>query len=419
MATHNVSPVGNAPLEDKDPTAFAVTLMEHLVVPTFVLDAECRVLIWNRACERLTGVYASEVIGTREHWRAFYDEPRPCLADLVATGDLEAVSKLYTSYQEPEPETPAHGVHAENWCVMPHRRQRLFLSVDAGSVYDEAGHLIAVVETLHDITDKKLAQAKVQEQASILQVHYDEHLREAEMARRILEHQIRTDLMRQAGVRYVVIPATNFSGDMVLAARSPAGKLYAILADATGHGLAAAVSVLPIVQEFYRLVEQNQPLLGIVESINFVLANSLPLGRFVAAAFLCIDETQRQGEVWVGGIPDLLLIDQAGQLLRRFTSRHLPLGVTREIEGLAAVGAVETFTWDQPSRLLMLSDGVPEATSPDGQFFGEVRLLDILAKSQDEDPIATLHAALNSHLDGASAHDDMSILIIDCPIASA
>ena len=59
--------------------SFAITLMEHLVVPTFVLDAEQRVLIWNRACERLTDIPAAEVIGTRDHWRAFYEEPRPCL----------------------------------------------------------------------------------------------------------------------------------------------------------------------------------------------------------------------------------------------------------------------------------------------------------------------------------------------------
>jgi PAS domain-containing protein len=47
--------------------AFAIKLMEHLVVPTFVLSPDCRVLIWNRACERLTGIAAAEVIGTSEH----------------------------------------------------------------------------------------------------------------------------------------------------------------------------------------------------------------------------------------------------------------------------------------------------------------------------------------------------------------
>ncbi|WP_235940281.1 PAS domain-containing protein [Bradyrhizobium hipponense] len=41
--------------------------MQHLVVPTFVIDPKRRVVIWNRACERLTGVAASEVIGTTKH----------------------------------------------------------------------------------------------------------------------------------------------------------------------------------------------------------------------------------------------------------------------------------------------------------------------------------------------------------------
>ena len=38
--------------------AFSVKLMQFLVVPTFVLDPHCRVLIWNRACESLTGLDA-------------------------------------------------------------------------------------------------------------------------------------------------------------------------------------------------------------------------------------------------------------------------------------------------------------------------------------------------------------------------
>ena len=62
---------------------FAVSLMEHLIVPTFVIGADGKVLIWNKACERLTGVPASEVVGAADHWRAFYAERRPCLSDLL------------------------------------------------------------------------------------------------------------------------------------------------------------------------------------------------------------------------------------------------------------------------------------------------------------------------------------------------
>jgi len=70
---------------------YAVRLMQHLVVPTFVLNPNRQVVIWNRACERLTGVSASVVMGTREHWRAFYKEKRYCLADVVA---LDQADKL-------------------------------------------------------------------------------------------------------------------------------------------------------------------------------------------------------------------------------------------------------------------------------------------------------------------------------------
>src|SRR5574343_810344 len=332
--------------------AFAITLMEHLVVPTFVLDAEQRVLIWNRACERLTGIPAAEVIGTRDHWRAFYETARPCLADLVATKGYEQIADLYSVFEDPA--EPSFGVHAENWCWMPRRGQRLYLAVDAGPVFDESGKLIAVVETLRDITEKHLAQTQVAEQASLLKAHYDEHQRETELARRILDHQIRHDLLERAGVHCSVVPASNFSGDMVLAARSPAGRLYAILADATGHGLSAAVSVLPMVQEFYRLVELSARCSSVIESINFLLANSLPLGRFVAAAFVALDQDGRQGQIWVGGVPNVFLFVQDGRLQRTFTSGNLPLGISKASE---IAQNIEHCSWTEPAQLMLVSDG--------------------------------------------------------------
>ena len=55
-------------------------------LPAFVLDADGRVSSWNAACERVTGITASEILHTRDHWRAFYLSPRPLLADLLLSG---------------------------------------------------------------------------------------------------------------------------------------------------------------------------------------------------------------------------------------------------------------------------------------------------------------------------------------------
>lgn len=54
-------------------------------VATFVLDAECKVTHWNKACESLTNTSAEEVLGKDEAWRAFYpyDTRRVVLAELI------------------------------------------------------------------------------------------------------------------------------------------------------------------------------------------------------------------------------------------------------------------------------------------------------------------------------------------------
>ncbi len=149
---------------DKEEHGFAVKLMELLVIPTFVLDTECRVIIWNRACERLTGVAAYEVLGTSDHWRSFYDEPRATLADLVVQGRTEDLSHLYRQHTH---RTEGGGnLCAENWCDMPRVGRRRYLAVDARPILDHDGKLIAVVETLRDMTDEKNAQIALEQLAT-------------------------------------------------------------------------------------------------------------------------------------------------------------------------------------------------------------------------------------------------------------
>lgn len=140
--------------------SFAIHLMQFLVVPAFVLDPQGKVIIWNNACERLTGVQAREVFGTTEHWRAFYDVQRPCLADLFVQNRAAEADGLY-SKNTSSSET-AFGLHAENWCVMPKIGHQLYLAIDAGPIYDEHGQLLAVIETLRDMTPLKSAQAELE-----------------------------------------------------------------------------------------------------------------------------------------------------------------------------------------------------------------------------------------------------------------
>ncbi|QSA98916.1 sigma 54-interacting transcriptional regulator [Methylococcus sp. EFPC2] len=134
--------------------SLAEHLLQHMPVAAFVLDARHRVVIWNKACEQLTGIAAAEMLGTNGHWRGFYTEERPCLADLLLDDSLGDAAGLYELSRDGIAGSATR--HTENWCLMPDGR-KLYLVIDAGAITDERGEIIAVVETQRDRTEQRLA----------------------------------------------------------------------------------------------------------------------------------------------------------------------------------------------------------------------------------------------------------------------
>lgn len=143
---------------------FAITMMELLVIPTFVLDAERKVIVWNRACERLTGVPANDVLGTSEHGRCFYHQQRPTLADLVILGRTSEIEALY--HVQASRYDGDQNLCTENWCDMPRTGRRRYLASDVSPIYGSDGRIIAAVETLRDMTEEKHAQTELEQLAT-------------------------------------------------------------------------------------------------------------------------------------------------------------------------------------------------------------------------------------------------------------
>jgi PAS domain S-box-containing protein len=141
------------------------TLIHNFNSPAFVIDKNHNVVIWNRACELLTGLQADEVIGTNKHWSGFYENERPCLADMILDNDFKNESGLYDSIRE-HPFTQG-GKRTQNWCPMPDGNS-LYLDIDACPIYCADGEMIAVIEVVKDITERKkseIALKKAKEEA--------------------------------------------------------------------------------------------------------------------------------------------------------------------------------------------------------------------------------------------------------------
>ncbi|MCP1200942.1 methyl-accepting chemotaxis protein [Notoacmeibacter sp. MSK16QG-6] len=151
-------PAENADRQDD----LSLSALQRMAVPTFVLNADGRVALWNPACEALTGIKAEDVMGTDDHWKGFYKEKRPCLADLAFGKNPELVANLYATQSR---EMSGPDLRAENWCDLPSGGRR-YLLIDACPIMDDKGEVVAVVETLRDETrqeEKRLEQEEAQQ----------------------------------------------------------------------------------------------------------------------------------------------------------------------------------------------------------------------------------------------------------------
>lgn len=231
---------------------------------------------------------------------------------------------------------------------------------------------------------------------------------EIEFARHVIERQVQGKAVDDRRVRYSVTPTAQFSGDIVAVSHSPSGALYALLADATGHGLAAAISVLPVLQVFFGMAKKNLSLGLMASEINRHLMSTLPVGRFVAATMVRLDAGE--GEVWVGGTPEALWLDRSGAVIERFASANLPLGI--DVDDAMDVPP-QRFTWTPGDQLVLCSDGLVEALGIGGDAFGQQRFEQVLHDNAPARRHDAVRAALAMHLDGALAHDDVSLMVID------
>ena len=131
---------------------------EGLRHAAFAIDNDHVVTHWNRAMEKLTGVKADEVIGTRRHWHPFYSRERLVLADLVLERFPEKeIARHYHGRQrridpmENAYETVGHFEHLPGGAK--------WLSISAAPIKDRQGNITGVLEVLQDYTHHR-QQAK-------------------------------------------------------------------------------------------------------------------------------------------------------------------------------------------------------------------------------------------------------------------
>jgi CheY-like chemotaxis protein/serine phosphatase RsbU (regulator of sigma subunit) len=235
----------------------------------------------------------------------------------------------------------------------------------------------------------------------------------AEEERRIAEHLLRylvnADKLDDPAIRHWVSAAAVFGGDVIAAARTPARTLHVLLADGPGHGLVAAINVLPVIAPFYRMTEKGFGIDAIVREMNAKIRQFLPEGRFVAATVAAIDFREAYVRIWNGGNPAPLLVAADGAPEPACTLRHLPLGVLDDREFEATT---ETRGFGAHQQLLLYSDGLIEAESAAGIPFGMAGLTAAAGGGAPETRLQRIVSAVSKHRGTAAMADDVAMVLV-------
>ena len=129
-------------------------LLDGNPIPTFVIDCEHKVVLWNRACESISGFAKPDVLGRVLDSTIFYPPPRrPVLADLVLDMNETGIADLYREKGIAASTLMAEAYEASDKLkIAGVERDFYFL---AARCRDSKGEIIGAIETLQDITERK------------------------------------------------------------------------------------------------------------------------------------------------------------------------------------------------------------------------------------------------------------------------
>ncbi|MCF7920111.1 MAG: response regulator [Candidatus Cloacimonetes bacterium] len=175
-------------------------ILDGFPIPAFVMDKEHRISHWNKALARLTGLSATEMIGTDEHWKFLYQEKKPLLADLLLEKATEEEITRYFGAHWQRSRLLPDALQAE-MVFLNKQDQDIWHYITAVPVKDEEGNTLGALQTIQDITLRKRAEIELTKHKEHLEELVAERTRKLEEKNQELEQMNRLFVGREFRIK--------------------------------------------------------------------------------------------------------------------------------------------------------------------------------------------------------------------------
>ncbi|MEJ6007869.1 GAF domain-containing SpoIIE family protein phosphatase [Paucibacter sp. AS339] len=291
---------------------------------------------------------------------------------------------------------------------------------------DHTGALVGVMQVLNrqggvfEAEDEALAEALAAQCAVALSrvrllaamLEGERMRQELELARTVQLSTLPAAPPRVAGydMHGTFLPASQTGGDTYDIARIEQGLLL-VLGDATGHGIAPALSVTQMHAMLRMAFAMGADLETAFRKVNDQLAATLADSRFVTAFIGLLDTDSHRLRFLSGGQGPILHFQAAAGACSSYKATSFPMGAM-PIATLRPTVQIELAPGD---ILCLLTDGIYEYEAPDGEQFGRQRVEALLAQHREasaEQLSALILAAVREFARGAPQEDDITMLLV-------
>jgi serine phosphatase RsbU (regulator of sigma subunit) len=206
-------------------------------------------------------------------------------------------------------------------------------------------------------------------------------------------------------------PAHETGGDYFDFFPLAGGGLGIAVGDASGHGVGAALLIAATRAYLRALALTHADVSSVLGLTNRRLAEDVADFYFVTLFLARLDPGRRVLVYSSAGHPTGYVLDSAGAVKASLTSTGRPLGI--EADGTFPEAAAPPL--EAGEVVLLLTDGILEARSPQGAFFGSARALEVAAanRARPADAIvAALQQAVCDFAGGLVMDDDRTAVVI-------
>jgi phosphoserine phosphatase RsbU/P len=203
-------------------------------------------------------------------------------------------------------------------------------------------------------------------------------------------------------------PADETGGDCYDFIPLADGRCAFLLADATGHGIGAALVMAQCRSLVRAMLSVTQDLNAVGTRVNQILGHDLMDDRFVTAFVGVLDPQRHRLEYLAAGQGPLLFLSRDGVDARGAGS--MPFAILDD-----APFEVEHFDFAPGDAAVLLTDGFYETANPAGELYGEERVIALLRKKADvslEELVRELHAEVRQFSHNAPQADDLTAVLI-------